>query len=204
MTRGPWTDAQGWPVPYPPALAVAIRAIPGCTLSDAGIASLAHRLAAAESDGWEAAAPHMRSKSFAQNEAALRAMHDQCARLGQLIGDLPREAFQALAAEGFDVSGLRERLAEAEEVARHAFSGMTGPDVVGGRPIDVRARMVADEAAEVFNTVSNATPTYTTDPLSEAVPRRLGPWPEFLAQVFAALMVNASTDSHVERISRNK
>jgi hypothetical protein len=204
MTRGLWIGSDGWPIDYPAGLLAAIRNIPGCSLTDAQVDTLARCLAEAENEGREAAAPHSQSKSAVQNEAALRAMHDLCERLGGQIESLPREAFQSLVAEGLDVASLRKRLAEAQEDVRHAFGEMIAPSVVAGRPVDVRARMVADEAAEVYIEVSSTPPTYTTNPLANEVPRRVGPWPEFLARVFATLMVDANTDSHVERIAKNK
>lgn len=198
-----WTGHDGWPIDYPPQLISAIREIPNCVATDAEVDHLARRLALADEAGRWAIKMSQQRKSATQNEEALLELHELCHKLAAHLENIPLEACQSLSAEGVDLFALRSLIEETQEQTRYAFSGLEAPPRVSGRPIKHHALMVADEAASVYQIVSAKAPTYTGK-LIDSVPRRRGPWPEFLAKVFEALMIDASTDTHAERIAKSK
>lgn len=203
MSRALWIPQSGYPFD-PFNLTEAMRAIPNCRLNAEGLATMEKRLQKAEMVGWEADQPSARSASQAANERAVFHLHALLKRLLTHMESLPLEACEALQKEGFNVRGYLPEVDMLCDASRDAFRQLSVSDDPKGRPVENRSRLLADEAAVIFEEISGSPPTYTTDVTRNASPRRVGPWPEFLARVFAAYFVKASTDAHVERIAKSR
>lgn len=204
MSRGLRLPPEGFPNFGQDGLSKAIRAIPNCTLDSEGVAFMENLIQNAEMAGWEADQPNARPASLAANRRALFELHALLKRLFKHMESLPLEACEALQSEGFNVGGYLPEIDMLRDAARCAFGELRASNDPKGRPMEQRSKLVADEAARIFELVSGSPPTYTTDVTRNSSPRRVGPWPTFLAHVFANCLVKASTDAHVERISKSR
>ena len=191
---------DGYPAENSVCLERAIREIPGCQLTESQVGFFAELLVHADSVGREEDLPNSRPASRKQNEAALIELHKLCDKLFEHIDTLPREACEALAAQGLQIHAFSEAVGAAKEIAGYTFGTVRAPSLIRQRPNKNRARLVADEAANIYVQVSGVGLTYTTPPNALQSPRRTGPWPTFLAKVFTALGIRSQTDAHVERL----
>jgi hypothetical protein len=187
---------DGWPRDWPEGLALALRSLPGCeNLSDERLDHYAKRLAIAEYWGRYYERPAARDASQAQTDKSLERLHDQCEKLAAIIAELRRPACEALLKEGVNVAALRDLLLEAQEAARCCYGFTDALAMAPGQPSKIRAELVTEQAARIYEELTGKTPTFTT--LASGV---AGAWPDFLGACFDALCVSASVESQAKAL----
>lgn len=196
MTGGRWTGPDGWPCDFPPPLLDAIASLPGADITPADeLARLARLIVAADDAGREGELPRARPATAASSDAELARLGAMCAGLADFIDTMRAPVIGALVREGARLPTLASMLRETAERAREAYGETGAPERSGGRPPKVAAAGVTRVAAEVFARVAMFPATFTTDPVTSEIK---GVWPEFLAEVFAALGIDASVASQVK------
>lgn len=193
-----WTGVDGWPTDFPEKLFDALRMIPnGQHLTDDKIYGMGKIVASIAAGGKIEEMPRNRGLSATGSEAELRKFHNNCKKLADEIETLRQPSISALFNEGLLVFDLCEKLRQAQELTRHAFSALEA-GTNGGRPRKIQATCVTDVCAQIFEEVSGKRPTFTTDTGDSTIS---GAWPEFLGAVFDALKIDASVASQVRAAS---
>lgn len=201
-----WFSRANWPLPHEgqlrQALMAAIASIPRREpLTDDDIERKALTLLSASCWGRSEELPRNREASHKASESDLRELAGLCRKLERHIEGMRRPAVDGLYANGFAALDLLAPLREAQEAARCAFSDLDPGAVAIGRRRKIEAEQVTIAAADVFEKVAVARPTFTVDPLSSKIS---GAWPEFLAAIFSAFGIDASVESQVRRLMEER
>lgn len=193
-----WFDENGFPIDTPKLLMEALRKIPGSNeLPDDRIRDLALMVEAIANGGRDEELPRNRPASVSASEVEIRKFQDLCGKLVNHIESMRKPSVSALSTEGYIIFDLARELRKAQEIARHAYSGIEG-ETAGGRPKKFEAAAVTEICASIFEQVSGKRPTFTTDHGTGAVS---GAWPDVLQAVFKALYIDASVASQVRPLS---
>jgi hypothetical protein len=200
-----WHD---WPIDHRRALCDAVRAIPGAErLSDDDVDGYARSIAAVADLGHDEQLPRFRDTSPAATEKQLLRIGELAAELDAQIAALNAPAVAGLARNGVDAFDMQRHLERLQAAAHHAFTGSrlsrgkAEGKSAGGRPRKVAAAEITAAAAEVFEEITGAPPSFTSDPETGGVS---GDWPTVLGLVLDALLVEASVAAQVRVRVREK
>ena len=200
-----FVGTDGWPCDFEDSdigagLIAAIRALPNGERLDGKAVSDTARLiwAVAEGGREEELLPRNLPAGIKQTEREIAGVIELSRKLADHIEGLHRPAVDALYAEGAHVFEQVSTLRRISEYARHAYPGDDYAADSRGRPKKVEAIEVAHITSGIYERITGAKATFTSDPQTGQV---RGKWPEFLENVYAALRVSASVASQVRAVS---
>ena len=205
MSGGHWIGEDGWPIPYPADLPAALRFLPTTNeLAHSDVDRYCRLLVDAYSLGLEHERSGNRPSSSAQADAQLRKLHKLCEALAEHIDALKEPALRAFHQEGGDAFLLREKALKAMQEAQCAVGSVPSGLGKPGAPIKWRSQEVALTAARIWLETTGNRPTATkTTETNRSYDHRtehyVGPWPDFLGAVFAALNIADSVENQGRR-----
>lgn len=199
-----WFERPAWPMEWEierrTRLMGAVRALPnGEGLSGEKVEGHALSLWAASNSGRLEELPRNRPASRRASEDELERLVRLAAQLADHIDAMHLPAVAAVWRESQgDLWTTAERVRSLSLAAKQAFGEIEVDDVSGrGAGRKVEAEIVAETAGHVFAFVTGRRPTLTVAPGTGHVS---GAWPDFLAQVFAALRIDASVSSQARAV----
>jgi len=186
--------------PFGEGLIRAICAIPGGdVLEPDDVEGKARMLFSISQRGRNEELRRNRPASQKASDSELRKLADLAQKLERHILSMRQPAVSALYADGAYVFELVRTLQKTTDSARFAFHTMEIEGSPSGAPKKVEAAEVTFHASLVFEHVSGRRAIFTTDPGTSEIS---GAWPDFLANVFKALYIDASVAAQVKAISQ--
>ncbi len=202
------TDTEGWPCAFPEsticsALLAAIDDLPGADeLTDVSRLGAASFLYIAAVQGRQEEEPQNRPASFKATLKQVDELAKAAEKLCEKVEALNAPAVQALVEEGVEPTQFRRVSDELRQLAQGALQArdnINAPETAKGRPTEVEANDVAEEAGRIFLEVTGQRPTLTNVVATGAVQ---GTWPDFLERVFRALFIKGSAASQADRVCK--